>query len=455
MRFWNDSDSEDALPRESSSSRWPTGPAIRSVLLVLLIGLGSHSSKNALAPAAPFLEAQGMSPLLYSLVAASPQLGAIVAPMLWGMAYTWSHRLVQLLVPLGDFCGQLVLAVGIAMVDSKTSLVASQVTLTCGLVIFSVARAGVGVVQHAAMARLLHGKRLMVGFVVMIFFGHLVVATCNWSVPRVLNFGVLTLQLALLLPNLVSVAAGAALSTCTTLPFAITRSPPRTLSPDPSVLSLPLLDDEPPSPGEKARKCSMSDHYDCCDACGDEELQSTQAIWLLGVWRAILLGLLHAFQSVTNDFLVSHGKTHTQAGSIVAANQLLAMGLMPLVAVGGYSLGLRSTLAVISFLPLLGASFLALLPNVPFVLEGGLLSIAMASTIMPVLPLVLVPANSRSCGKSFGLLDSLFGLGQAIFTVALGALRKEGGFSLAMPFFCFFLAVAALLSTVVAAVVKV
>ena len=24
----------------------------------------------------------------------------------------------------------------------------------------------------------------MVGFVVMIFFGHLVVATCNWSVPR-------------------------------------------------------------------------------------------------------------------------------------------------------------------------------------------------------------------------------------------------------------------------------
>ena len=29
----------------------------------------------------------------YSLVAASPQLGAIVAPMLWGMAYTWSHRL--------------------------------------------------------------------------------------------------------------------------------------------------------------------------------------------------------------------------------------------------------------------------------------------------------------------------------------------------------------------------
>ena len=95
---------------------------------------------------------------------------------------------------------------------------------------------------------------------------------------------------------------------------------------------------------------------------------------------------------------------------------------MPLVAVGGYSLGLRSTLVatrqmcqwndvapqrlsscilldasnqsfqtgqckawngmagfqpfseVISFLPLLGACFLALLPNVPFVLEGGTLA---------------------------------------------------------------------------------
>eukprot|EP00438_Fugacium_kawagutii_P023000 Skav214371 [mRNA] locus=scaffold822:50736:60880:+ [translate_table: standard] len=266
---------------------------------------------------------------------------------------------------------------------------------------------------------------LMVGFVVMIFFGHLVIAACNWSVPHVLAFGILGLQLTLLLPNLVSVAAGAVLAAgWAKLPPALPHSPPRTLSPNPSVLSLPLLDESPSPPGQRAVPCSMSDHYDCCGDCGDQELQSRQAIWLLGVWRALLLGLLHAFQSVTNDFLVSRGKTYTQAGSIVAVNQLTAMGLMPLVALGGYSAGLRPTLVVISFLPLLGASSLALLPNAPFVLEGGLLAIAIASTMMPVLPLVLVPANSRNCGKSFGLLDSLFGLGQAIFTVALGALRQ-------------------------------
>ena len=36
--------------------------------------------------------------------------------------------------------------------------------------------------------------------------------------------------------------------------------------------------------------------YDCCHRCREEKLQSRRAIWLLGVWRATLLGLLHAFQ---------------------------------------------------------------------------------------------------------------------------------------------------------------
>ncbi|CAK9088243.1 unnamed protein product [Durusdinium trenchii] len=452
MRFWSDSDSEDGCETHC----WSQGADVPCVLLVLLIGLGSHSSKNALAPAAPFLEEEGMSPLVYSFVAASPQLGAIVAPVLWGVAYTWSERLVQVLVPLGDFLGQLVLALGIAMVDSDSPALESQAVLTAGLLIFSVARAGVGVVQHAAMARLLHGKRLMVGFVAMIFFGHLVVAACNWSVPRVLRFGILTLQLTLLLPNVVSVAADAVLSASWSLLPARMHSPPRTLSPDPSVLSLPLLEEEPVSPSPaKEGHCAMSVSYDCCPFCGDEELQSRKTIWLLGIWRALLLGLLHAFQSVTNDFLVGLGKTHMEAGSVVAMNQLLAMGLMPLVAFGGYFVGLRCTLVVISLLPFLGALLLAFLPTVPLVLEAGLIAIAIASTVMPVLPLVLVPANSRSCGKSFGLLDSLFGFGQAIFTIGLGELRKAGGFSLAMPFLCAFLALAAILSTVVAAVVKV
>eukprot|EP00913_Durusdinium_trenchii_P034905 g32651.t1 len=152
------------------------------------------------------------------------------------------------------------------------------------------------------------------------------------------------------------------------------HSPPRTLSPDPSVLSLPLLEEEPVSPSPaKEGHCAMSVSYDCCPFCGDEELQSRKAIWLLGIWRALLLGLLHAFQSVTNDFLVGLGKTHMEAGSVVAMNQLLAMGLMPLVAFGGYFVGLRCTLVVISLLPFLGALLLAFLPTVPLVLEAGCL----------------------------------------------------------------------------------
>lgn len=434
-------------------------------MLVLFIGLGAHSSKNALAPAAPLLEAEGMSALLYSMIAASPQLGAIVAPVLWGMAYTWSERLVQVLVPLGDFLGQLVLVAGLELWAANAAPHLTEMVLACGLVIFSIARAGVGVVQHAAMARLLLGQRLLLGFVVMIFFGHVVVAICNWTVPRVLDrSGLIGLQITLLLPNAVSVFAASCLACCWGRE-PVPRSPMRTLSPSPSTLSFPLLDEDDPeaeieqeiaqkSPGRVwALPCTMSASYDCCGNCGHEKLQSEKAIWLLGTWRGLLLGVLHAFQSFTNDLLVSTGRNHKEAGSVVAVNQMIALLLMPLVAFSGYFIGLRVMLVVISLLPFFGT--LALLAAPSLLLEAGLLAIATAATVMPVLPLVLVPANSRSCGKSFGLLDSLYGLGQATVTVAIGALREEGGFEAALPFLAAAFASAALLSVWVAHVVRV
>eukprot|EP00439_Symbiodinium_sp_Y106_P019181 s2455_g2.t1 len=192
----------------------------------------------------------------------------------------------------------------------------------------------------------------------------------------------------------------------------------------------------------------MSASYDCCGNCGHERLQSEKAIWLLGIWRGLLLGVLHAFQSFTNDLLVATGRNHKEAGSVVAVNQMIALLLMPLVAFSGYFVGLRIMLVVISLLPFFGT--LALLAAPSLLLEAGLLAIAVAATVMPVLPLVLVPANSRSCGKSFGLLDSLYGLGQATVTVAIGALREEGGFEAALPFLAAAFASAALLSVWVA-----
>ncbi|CAE8590887.1 unnamed protein product, partial [Polarella glacialis] len=133
------------------------------------------------------LEAKGLSPLLYSLVAASPMLGAIVAPSLWGMAYARNPRLVQVLVPLGDFCGQAILAASFALLAADADEALVKAVLCIGLLVFSLSRAGVGVVQHAAIARLLSPSGLMSGFVAMIFFGHLVVAACNWAVPRVMG----------------------------------------------------------------------------------------------------------------------------------------------------------------------------------------------------------------------------------------------------------------------------
>ncbi|CAE7943744.1 drkC [Symbiodinium sp. KB8] len=306
----------------------------------------------------------------------------------------------------------------------------------------------------------MHASGLLLGFVVMIFFGHVVVAICNWTVPRVLDrSGLIGLQITLLLPNAVSVFAASCLACCWGRE-PVPRSPMRTLSPSPSILSFPLLDEDDPeaeieqeiaqkSPGRVwALPCTMSASYDCCGNCGHEKLQSEKAIWLLGTWRGLLLGVLHAFQSFTNDLLVSRGRNHKEAGSVVAVNQMIALLLMPLVAFSGYFIGLRIMLVVISLLPFFGT--LALLAAPSLLLEAGLLAIATAATVMPVLPLVLVPANSRSCGKSFGLLDSLYGLGQATVTVAIGALREEGGFEAALPFLAAAFASAALLSVWVA-----
>ncbi|CAE8590884.1 unnamed protein product, partial [Polarella glacialis] len=124
--------------------------------------------------------------------------------------------------------------------------------------------------------------------------------------------------------------------------------------------------------------------------------------------------------------------------NLVAGNQAAALVLLPLVGAMVSVVGLRTMLVTTSLLPLAGALALvlgpALLPvemDASWCWRPGLLCLALASTVAPVLPLVLVPANTRACGRAFGLLDSLFGLGQAASTIAFGALRRKGGFDLA------------------------
>ncbi|CAE8596900.1 unnamed protein product, partial [Polarella glacialis] len=44
--------------------------------------------------------------------------------------------------------------------------------------------------------------------------------------------------------------------------------------------------------------------------------------------------------------------------------------------------------------------------------------------LAPVLPLALVPSNSRSLGRDYGFLESLFSVAQIFFIFAIGVLRE-------------------------------
>jgi len=152
--------------------RIPLRLGLSSVPFILLLGLGGHASKNALAPAEPALHDMGLSPIAYAVLAASPIFGAIAMPPIWGAWFAQRERLVLLLVPLGVLVGQTLITIGMALNERHAPLLLVAVVMIVGFVIYSLSRAGVGVIQHSALARALP-IGITAGFVGIIAATHL------------------------------------------------------------------------------------------------------------------------------------------------------------------------------------------------------------------------------------------------------------------------------------------
>jgi len=278
-------------------------------------------------------------------------------------------------------------------------------------------------------------KGITSGFVVLIFCTHLTVVACNWFVPQALRSGgsglaaVASAQLLFALPSLASVAAAGLLAWLLPRPAARTivdRSAPK----EPIGLAL-----EAPCPEpwlqEGPEPCQCQD----CVHRRDEVRPPDGAIRLVLVWGALAVGLLHAFQSVTNGLIVFYGHSAAEAGRICAENQAIALLALPFVGVLADLVGQRPVLAVLASLLLVGGGILGL-DSAPSeaAWRTALFICAITGVVAPTLALSLVPANTRAVGASYGVLDSLKSLSQAVAMLLIGALRTAGGFPYALAF---------------------
>lgn len=180
---------------------------------------------------------------------------------------------------------------------------------------------------------------------------------------------------------------------------------------------------------------------------------------LLGVWRGSTLGAWHSFATLTSSLLVAHRFTMRSAGAFSTATATLSLLGLPVVAIASKFAGVRELLeANTALLATAAAAAIAcetlggpeavwagVAELSPSGAAGGaaaasgvlwwaphttLLLLALGGTAGPVLLLALVPTLHLGCslGHAYGELETLSVLGQAGFTLLLGAARTGYGF---------------------------
>jgi len=364
----------------------------------------------------------------------------------WGCAHELYQASVLVAIPLGELTGQILVFFGLALATYYRPSWHEGFAIVAGLFVFSAFHGGVAVVQHTVLARVLPNG-LTIAFVAVVIGTHISSALCNALVPSILDFGgLLWLQGSLLLPSLlVSVPAGCMLALQSRAPngfanrildksglFSIEAGRWLTVDPRNGSFSESLLD-----------RCASQDG--CCDRTAFSEGR----VVLLSIWRALVLSLGHAFQSVMNALLVSIGLSETDAGMRIARSQTIALLLLPAVGLVAERWGCRRLLVLTSLFALaavLALSYNALLTQAG--IDAALLGWSLAQVVAPVLALALVPANSprRRYSRSFGILEALGSLAQVVFLLLIGSLRQAGGFDSVLRLLCLGIGCSVLLS---------
>ena len=488
---------EYSLYEESRSSR---PPLLRTILLAVLLGCGVHASKEVLVPSEAHLEALGMSPVLYSAITVMPVALGMVTPILWGSLWDVAPWAVPVLAALGELIGAGLNLFGL----HALSIGFASAAVTCialGLVLSSVCRAGITIAEFSICGLL--GEYSALGFGSLVLAKHAMGSVVSWGVPQLLRgagamHGLYSVQATVLVPHAIAMcaavnlalshraaerraAAGAESSAASDAGWddatAASRWKGKTLAATPSsneVFPLCHGGDAPvgaPSqvldgqPADDSWSPPASGHRRSPDAGPSDRLLLAKlysmvrraalqdlSLILLGLWRAFEVGTLHAYHSVRIELAMSAcNASLVDAGGIFAKNDVIAMILLPLLALAAKWVGFRSSSPLLIAVPLVslgGTVSLMLHPGSTAGLEAvatraGLLCMSILEVGAPIIPLALLSrvrevsssretvgdpgAGTRRLGTAYGTVESLFITAQVMIIMLLGVVRAHAG----------------------------
>ena len=434
-----------------------------SVLLCVCLGVGVHASKEALVPSEPALEQLGLGPLLYAALTLMPIALGILSPLLWGVLWDKNVRWVLIGAPIGELAGQTFVAAGLHVLKSGNAMLAGC-CLVLGLLMSSACRAGITIAEFSIIGRITGVGRFF-GFSALVLAKHGNGALISWAVPHVFvnaKEGVLAgltyLQVLILSLHAIAVCAGVTLSHlhrrhAPYLPLGTTPSTTDVCStPGDSRADSPNASPSPMRVSARVRAAAL-------EAGGhgsvqpESALDSMTRVMLIGLWRALLVGTLHAYHSVRIELAASLGNLSIlDAGALFATNDGIAMLLLPLLAVLSRFTGLHLLALVTPFISLAAITlFMFNASDEPFIgtilaSDGGhtnsmsgqlnlaaraeLLIMSILEVGAPVIPLALLPVSKRGAsargrlGSAYGIIETLFIACQICIIMLLGVVRN-------------------------------
>jgi hypothetical protein len=421
---------------------------LRSLGLVLLLGVGAHSSKQSLGPLEPSLSAMGVGPIGFAVLTITPGVAAMVMPLAWGAAWTLHARFVLRGSPLLQLCAQALLVCGVLLHNTTNTVpILTASVLVCGLILFSIGRAGLAIAQHATLARL-YKSQLVLVFAAMTGCTQVIAAVVNLMVPRIVkaveghdsaggaakphlraSAGLLTVQLVLLIPHSLASVAGALLArsrpaiaaaasddtlaepsvepsqasshwfrdsrlgeesspslkhTCSDSPANSPVNIPAAPSPEAQPPGQHTSPVPLPPPLRPLLNLSGLSHAPSAISTRPPVRLWASAVVALSVWRGLAIGSLHALKPVLIAMLVSVGASTVDAGGVIAINYALALIAYLLLAFMSSVGKLRWCLVALPALGLL--AFVTMLFEVQRHGAGDPGSGAVPNTIPPLVP---------------------------------------------------------------------
>lgn len=410
----------DEKPHETGHTPWIVG------LLVIALGFGAHASTQALAPAESALASLGVTPLGYAAITVSPIALGLVSPLLWGRLYDLDNALAFVLAPCGEMLGALLVAAGLLVwhANEEGFRLLANALLVLGFLCISACTAGVAIAQFSTMGRL-SGRYGAFGFAALVLVKQAIGMLMAWGVPRVLAtakgddmLGIFRVQLVLLVLHVIAVGAGVGLaySDCVPSASAAEEMPSRAKAAPctpPAAQASPLL---------KSALSLMGWSNGVSDGL--------PAVVLIGLWRALAVGSLHAYHSIRIRFLQSRGLPLTQAGALFAEYDGFGIVLLPLIALLCRVTGLKPMLLIAPVLTI--AAFAVLLYNGGYgtLVREALFTLSVMTVAVPIVPLALLPSNARKpkLGAAYGTVEVMFITIQMAIVFLLGIARTQSGY---------------------------